>query len=283
MTQSKYKAFAGTFHVAGYSPDGDSIRFEPSNVAAFTEFLGIKTRRDRKYQLRLEAIDALETHYEGFRQPRVQALSALERLLEGVDISDIKYSLADKEIVLADDAKQGFVLTRSVDVFKRPVVYVFGNTAHDLEDTRAYEASEVSIESSVNFQMAAKGYVYPTFYNTMDSQFLATFQTAFKVARENRVGLWFNDKSFELPITGIHQLETDVIIFPKLFRRLVKFASRYSDWDEFPAYIKKNGGSVVVEGQDIGEGFWRHIDYDADSNVIRLLTNPEELIFKPKK
>jgi endonuclease YncB( thermonuclease family) len=55
----------GTFHVVGYSPDGDSIRFRASNFANW-DLLGpgIREINSRQHmQLRLQGIDALETHY----------------------------------------------------------------------------------------------------------------------------------------------------------------------------------------------------------------------------
>ncbi len=82
MTQ--FKVIQGKFHVKGYQPDGDSIRFAADNPAHWDTFpwKSANKKKAAKKQLRIEAIDALETHYEDYHQPRPFALAALERLLK---------------------------------------------------------------------------------------------------------------------------------------------------------------------------------------------------------
>ena len=55
----------GTFHAKGYQPDGDSLRFKAASAANWAKLGGPKVRRNAKghAQLRFEAVDALETHY----------------------------------------------------------------------------------------------------------------------------------------------------------------------------------------------------------------------------
>jgi len=66
-----YTLIKGTFHVIGYSPDGDSMMFKAENPALWAQ-IATENRPmfDEKLkaeggavQLRLQAIDALETHY----------------------------------------------------------------------------------------------------------------------------------------------------------------------------------------------------------------------------
>jgi hypothetical protein len=67
----KYTLIKGTFHVVGYSPDGDSLMFKARNQARWDkivtdhrEMLEEKlTHEGGALQLRLQGIDALETHY----------------------------------------------------------------------------------------------------------------------------------------------------------------------------------------------------------------------------
>jgi len=66
-----YFLIKGTFRVVGYSPDGDSLMFEASNkkhwdkiVTAHRELFDEKIKEKKGVlQLRLQGIDALETHY----------------------------------------------------------------------------------------------------------------------------------------------------------------------------------------------------------------------------
>lgn len=58
----------GSYHIQHSQPDGDSIHFLPDDPAAFTTLhLRAQAHSDGTVQLRLDAIDALETHYS----PRV--------------------------------------------------------------------------------------------------------------------------------------------------------------------------------------------------------------------
>lgn len=81
---AQYKIVTGTFHVKGFQPDGDSIRFQTNDPANwdFFEWETEKDKKEKRKQLRVESIDALETHYEGYHQPCPFALAALESLLE---------------------------------------------------------------------------------------------------------------------------------------------------------------------------------------------------------
>ena len=55
----------GTFHIVGYSPDGDSVRFRADNKEHWAKLSGRPAELNAKdhAQLRFEAIDTLETHY----------------------------------------------------------------------------------------------------------------------------------------------------------------------------------------------------------------------------
>jgi hypothetical protein len=54
----------GNFRIVGAAPDGDSVRFYPTDRKAFAK-AGLSVRLNSRggVQLRLEGIDALETHY----------------------------------------------------------------------------------------------------------------------------------------------------------------------------------------------------------------------------
>ena len=54
---------AGVFKVVGASPDGDSVRFTPTNLDAFKDAgINVLANSTGGVQLRLDAIDALEMH-----------------------------------------------------------------------------------------------------------------------------------------------------------------------------------------------------------------------------
>ena len=84
---SKYTLIKGKFHVVGFSPDGDSLVFKANNDKNWEKFN--TTYRDifndrlkqnnGAVQLRLQGIDALETHYSPSRLPTPAHLKDKER------------------------------------------------------------------------------------------------------------------------------------------------------------------------------------------------------------
>ena len=66
-----FRVIRGTFHVLGYSPDGDSVRFAADVESRWNLLAGppVRLNGKRHAQLRLEAIDTLETHFMNVQQP----------------------------------------------------------------------------------------------------------------------------------------------------------------------------------------------------------------------
>ena len=69
------KVLFGSYHVIGREPDGDSIAFQADNPVHW-DFFGWRDKRKKPtpaknmpVQLRIEAIDSLETHYDLYEEP----------------------------------------------------------------------------------------------------------------------------------------------------------------------------------------------------------------------
>jgi len=77
----------------GAQPDGDSIRFTPDDPAQWDLITGTRVKRNASgaAQLRLDAIDALETHYGTPRthQPLDLAHAAAAELLDWLGFSNV--------------------------------------------------------------------------------------------------------------------------------------------------------------------------------------------------
>src|SRR5215813_561437 len=93
-----FRLIRGKFVVKGKQPDGDSIRFVPDNLGLLMSLRGPKPTLNPgdSVQLRLEAIDALETHYNQGRsdldhQPDGPAKSARNFLLHALGITHVKW------------------------------------------------------------------------------------------------------------------------------------------------------------------------------------------------
>jgi hypothetical protein len=279
MTQ--YKVIAGTFHIKGFQPDGDSIRFQADNQANW-DFFNWKTEAGKlakKKQLRVEAIDALETHYEGYYQPRAFALAALESLLELLQITSVTYSLSLTQVVAANDGKSGFIASATTDPFERPVSYVFPKDA-ELTDGLIVDSETLPVEKSVNFQLAREGLVYPTFYTTTDRVFAEKIRAVVARARATKRGIWSIDRTSDFTLLDIRTLQEDNLIMPKLFRRLVGFYDKYSDFNKLPEYMKKQKDNLVLWDGTKKKSLADLMTFDG--RRMQMKTPIEDILFSPK-
>jgi len=278
---TRYKVIAGTFHIKGFQPDGDSIRFQAANPSNW-DFFKWGTAADKaakKKQLRVEAIDALETHYEGYHQPRAFALAALEALLEILRIDSVTYSLSLTQVVDANDGKTGFIASASIDRFGRPVSYVFPKNVR-LTDGAVMDSSELPVEDSVNFQLAREGLVYPTFYTATDRVFAEKIRAVVARARATKRGIWSIDRTSDFTLLDIRTLQEDNLIFPKLFRRLVGFYENYSDFNKLEEYMKKQRDNLVLWDGAKKKSLADLMTFEG--RRIRMSTPVEDILFSPK-
>jgi endonuclease YncB( thermonuclease family) len=275
-----YKVIKGIYHVKGYSPDGDSIRFEANDDSNwdFFEWKSTYKKKQRKKQLRIEAIDALETHYDGKSQPRSFAVAALEHLLGLLGISGVEYSLSITRIVEAQDQAPVAIITAGLDVYDRPICFAFSEMG-GLEDGDEISAAELPLFDSINYQLARDGLVYPTFYDGMDRQIMAEIRLVVSEARADSRGIWAIDRTGGFTLWNTHTIQQDVIIMPKLFRRFIAFFDRRSQFEAFPDYLKDNKDPVIFFSDgtksDLGELLAQ------DGRTYGLTVKPEDIIFRP--
>lgn len=276
-----YKVIKGHYHVKTYAPDGDSIRFQADDQSRWDYFnwKSESKKKRKKKQLRIEAIDALETHIDGFRQPQAFAVAALETMLALVGITDIEYSLSVTKIVDADDNQPGYIVASTLDMYDRPVCFAFGDI-DGLNDGDVIRGDDIPVERSINYILARDGLVFPTYYMGLENSIREKFTDVIEEARMNRRGLWTIDRTHGFTLWNVATIQSDVIILPKLFRRFVAFFQRRRSYDEFMKYLKDNEDPVQL----VSDG--------SDSNLHELLYNngrfyqlsvrPEMIIFKPK-
>lgn len=278
---AQYKVIAGTFHVKGFQPDGDSIRFQANKPEHwdFFQWGSDSEKNTKKKQLRVEAIDAMETHYAGYHQPRPFALAALESLLELINIKNVTYSLSVTQIVDADDGKAGFIASADIDRFGRPVSYLFPKSVK-LTDGTILDSSTLPVEKSINFQLAREGLVYPTCYTTTDRTFAEKIRAVVARARTTKRGLWSIDRTSDFTLWDVRTIQEDLLLLPKLFRRLVSFFDNYADFGKLEEYMKKQRDNLVL---------WDGTKHRSLADLmtfsgrrIQMKTPVEDILFNPK-
>lgn len=280
---NEFKIIKGRFHVKGYQPDGDSIRFEADNPAQWDGFDwdSASKKKAAKKQLRIEGIDALETHYEGYHQPRPFAIAALERLLKLLGIENVKYSLNVTTIVDADDAQPGFIAANGLDRYDRPISLLFPASAK-LTDGSILTSDRVPFEKALNYTLIREGLAYPTFYTSTDKFLAEKIRKATRLARKDERGIWAIDRTADLVLWDTRTIQEDVTIMPKLFRRLVEFCDAYADFAELPAYMARQKDNLQLWDDPTPRSLASLMTFDVSGRRMSLPTPVEDILFSPK-
>jgi hypothetical protein len=274
-----YKIIRGTFHITGYSLGGDSLRFRAADDGNWDFFDWRKGNTSKRKQLRLEAIDTLETHYRGWYQPRSTGIAALEAIFEQIGIRDVVPSLSLAKVNSAKDGVEGFIACPALDMYDRPVSLVFANDVR-LNDGDEATLADLPLDQCVNVKSTKMGLAYPTFYTTMEGDLLDFFAEIASASRKDRVGIWDLDQTNDFTLTSTSTVTDDIIILPKLFRRLVAFFHARSNFAHLASYLANEEDRVLIRstGQ---EAYFADLLVVEDRNV-RLSYELEDLVFEPR-
>lgn len=272
----------GTYHVVGYSPDGDSIRFQADHPEHWALLSGptVELNARGHAQLRIEAIDTLETHYQGFHQPLTLANAALKFLLQALNIKNVKFDATRSKVISAQDGTRGYILARKAEKNHRPVAFVFAGEAPEDDGSSVFLPAD-RVESSVNYRTTLAGLAYPTYYSGLFPDLRQKITTAVAQARQKKLGVWLKDHTTAgFRVTSISSVTDREIILPKLFRRLVNFMGNGGSVAGFKAFLAINPDPVV----ELQTGHFTNLDtfVEVTGNKVRLTIEPEKLVFIEK-
>ena len=153
---------AGSFRITGAQPDGDSIRFTPDDPAKWDLITGpnrVKRNASGAAQLRLDAIDALETHYGTPRthQPLGLAHAAAAELLDWLGFSNVVRGQDETVTSSSPDTVAGYILTRSADLYGRCIALV-GRGAPPQDDGSSFFVDVDALRTTANHHLISKGW-----------------------------------------------------------------------------------------------------------------------------
>ena len=275
-------AIPGTYHVKGLSPDGDSIRFKATDPDHWKLLDGPAVRVDSKLraQLRLEAIDALETHYRAggktWHQPKELANAATDRLLDLVGIKNVVWPASRYRVTSADDGTPGYILCRTTERYRRPVSFAYAGKC-PYQPGAAVNLKVSTLRKSVNFRMLMDGLAYPTFYEGLFYDLRNDLAKATVQARRRKKGIWKHDRSAALTLKGTESVTDDHPIFPKLFRRLMTHYGENGTFDNFNEYLERRRERTVI----VSLVHFTHFDNQIEQTKTQLkLVQPvENMVF----
>lgn len=194
-------AVKGSYKVVGASPDGDSVRFYPDDPAVWARTgIAVKANAFGGVQLRLDAIDALETHYTPpraampWRQPAALGDGASQALLDLLGFTDVVRDARGYVTSSTPLTRPGYILTRFADKYGRAVAVAFaGGRRGRLPDAGSVYLEVDELRRSVNWQLLDAGWVYPTFHSKLYVDLRADLAATAVAARSARRGVWAED------------------------------------------------------------------------------------------
>src|SRR4051794_15690801 len=281
---------AGAFHVLGTQPDGDSLRFRPDDPAAWDDVPGahaVRRNAAGAAQLRVDAIDALETHYtppggHTLHQPLELADAAAAELLSWLGFTGVQ---RDGETVsaVAADGLPGFILTRGADLYGRCVALV-GRGDPPAPSGGQLRVEVALLRETANHRLMATGLAYPTFYTNLYVDLRTELAAQAAAARAAGLGVFAGDRTQEgVTVKSLATLTDDAVILPKLFRRLADFLHLNGDDPSltgFMTFLSQQDDQLWV----IPTGQKTSLDtvVAVSGQTVRLKRLPEELVFEEK-
>lgn len=225
-TSTGFVWITGELVVVGYSPDGDSVRFVPTDIATVRRLSGAERLEpdpdDGSLQLRLDAVDAPELRFQGESQPLAEP--ARDQLLALVGFTAVTYDEGeDGTVATATPARVPAAVAASlVEANGRPVAVLFtGAGVGGRTDGDVVELPDEEVARSVNAELARTGAAYLTVYNTTPPSVRALFTELCRTARDQRSGVWAADRSAGFTVTDQSSVGPEgQLVLPKLFRRV---------------------------------------------------------------
>ncbi|WP_404962091.1 thermonuclease family protein [Streptomyces sp. 147326] len=292
----------GSFRVdGGAEPDGDTLPFVPDDVADWKLVGGrarVVPKADGRAAVRLEGVDALETHYKkpGYgperHQPRKFGHQAADALLKHLGFTSIDRH-ENETVTTVPVQVPGFILTSGADAYGRCIALAFDGTVRP----PVYSGYEVSVDEgllkrSANYRLVEDGLAYPMFYPGLPGYLRDVLKAAAREAREAAPprGLWAEDKTTDgALISGIESITDDItgtVILPKLFRRLKDYLdsdSGITSLAGFSAYLAGAGDEyrILPDGKT-KTGLHRLIEISDDGKTLRMPRRSDELLFLDK-
>ena len=281
---------AGTFHVLGAEPDGDSIRFRPDDPADWDKVPGpnaVRRNASSAAQLRLDAVDALETHYtppggHTQHQPLELAHAAAADLVDWLGFRDVERDGETVTSVEADD-RRGFILTRGADLYGRCVALAGRADAPATSGEQAF-VDVALLRETANHRLIASGLAYPTFYTQLYLELRTELSEQAQAARAVRAGVFADDRTQSgVTVASQATLTDSAVILPKLFRRLAEYL-QLNDGDVslagFSEFLAQQDDRVWIVPTGHKTGFDTVVA--VDGQTVKLTRPPEELVFEEK-
>jgi endonuclease YncB( thermonuclease family) len=276
----------------GPQPDGDTVKFQP-DTPALVDTLPRRSGRpaqinSRGISVRLEAIDALETHFDNDHQELAGATAARDALLAQLGFTGVTFFPdAPNNVEAADqDSVRGHVLSNGIDANGRMIGFIYPGDPAEPDGAQVF-LDNPRIDTSINGALLTAGLVYPAFYDTLPADLRAHLADVSRAARAAGAGIRARstaDPNSAATIPDLAALEK-LVIWPKLFRRIVPYlAAGFTDFDGFDTWLRAdpvNRDDALLLLADPPRPGNLHDVITAAGHTIQLTVWPEEFVIAP--
>ncbi|MEV4703396.1 lamin tail domain-containing protein [Actinoplanes sp. NPDC049316] len=275
----------------GPEPDGDTVKFRP-DTPALVEGLARPSGTPpdltaRGISVRLEAVDALETHFAETHQELAGANAARDELLRLLGFTGVQFfdDLPNKVRAADHDAVRGHVLSNGIDANGRMIGFVFPGEPAGPDGGTVF-LDDALTDMSLNARLLAAGLVYPAFYSTLPASLRTHLAGVSRKARAGAAGIWPRstaDPDGPAVVTGAADLQS-LVCWPKLFRRLVPYlATGAASLDGFDAWLRsdpvnRDDAVFLLDRLETGN---LHDIVVARGTTVQLTAWPEDFVITP--
>lgn len=244
----------GRLVVVGKQPDGDSIRFVPDRpelLAQLKRHWRIKPSAvDGSVQLRLEAIDAPETHYGALAQPLGDA--ARDELLALLGFTHVVLDDDGKTVTSADPSTgvPAAILSEGADVNGRPISFLaFGD---DLPpDGERVPVTDELLAATANARLLESGAAYSTIYSSLSPILAQALRVIARAARDAGRGVWARDSTAAFHLEdGSLEAPDGTLVLPKVFRRCTDYLKSAAPHQTLDDWMRQHDedDELIVDG-----------------------------------
>ncbi len=291
-----YLLIKGEYHIFypdtprnGPEPDGDTLRFRPDNLQLINSIpsggTAPKFNKRHMTSLRLEGIDALETHFGDMHQHLAWANAARDALLAACGFGAVTFwpDAPNKVQSVWNHPVRGHIAVNGVDSHGRLVCFAFAGDTPEADGTALWlEAGRML--TSLNAELLGKGLAYPAFYTSLPATLREPLRELVLASRTQTGNLWADAIPIgtDVTVNDRDSLET-LVMWPKLFRRLVDyFAAGYSNLDQLDSWLRQDvinrDDRMILPNREIGN---MHDVVIGSRNSLRMVYQPEDLIILP--
>jgi endonuclease YncB( thermonuclease family) len=294
----RYTLIAGEYWIhysenprQGPQPDGDTVTFKPNDANLVRQLPRLSGRapdiRARgQISVRYEAIDALETHFNGMHQELTLANEARDHNLAQLGFQNVQFFADLPNVVESVDENPlpGYVLANGIEANGRLLGLVYTGQPIAVDGQRVFVTNAV-LDKSVNAELVRASLVYVEPYDSMPISLVRHLRSRVHAARKQHLGVWANEGVSTTTAAVIQSIDDAqaLVMWPKLFRRLASYFNEgYDGLSQFDAWVRDDpihrDDSLRLPDGEKGN---MHDTYVIDGDTLQLLFRPEDLLITP--